>query len=80
MSREEPDQRALITHYERSHHSFSFQLKTMIEHHFLNEKVTLIKEIGDHLSILESMKGDDYGLGEYTFDKNLQWQLSPLNI
>lgn len=43
----------------------------MLEDKFLAQKVKIIKELGDHLAVLEKMKGDNYGLGEYVFDENL---------
>jgi len=49
-----------------------FQMRHAIEERFLEEKVRLIKELSDNLAVLESMKGDNYGLGEYIFDKKLK--------
>lgn len=45
--------------------------KHTVEDRFLAQKVKVIKELGDHLTVLEKMKGDNYGLGEYIFDENL---------
>lgn len=42
-----------------------------VEDKFLAQKVKVIKELGDHLTVLEKMKGDNYGLGEYVFNENL---------
>ena len=47
---------------------FSFQTKHVVEDELLAQKVKIIKELGDHLTVLEKMKGDNYGLGEYVFD------------
>ena len=43
----------------------------IVEDVFLAQKVKVIKELGDHLTVLEKMKGDNYGLGEYVFDDHL---------
>lgn len=43
----------------------------ILEDHFLDPKVNNIKEIGDHIANLERMLGENYGLGEYMFDKEL---------
>ena len=48
-----------------------FQTKHTVEDKFLAQKVKVIKELGDHLTVLEKMRGDNYGLGEYVFDENL---------
>lgn len=45
--------------------------KHTVEDKFLAQKVKVIKELGDHLTVLEKMRGDNYGLGEYVFDENL---------
>jgi len=46
-------------------------LKHSLEDEFMDQKVELIKEYADHIAVLEAMRGEDYGLGEYTFDKDL---------
>ncbi|XP_045189000.2 ferritin light chain, oocyte isoform-like [Mercenaria mercenaria] len=42
-----------------------------VEDKLLDPTVDLIKEIGDHITNLSRMMGENYGLGEYMFDKDL---------
>lgn len=45
------------------------QMTDFIEGHYLQEQVTAIKELGDHITNLKRVGS---GLGEYQFDKNLE--------
>lgn len=40
-----------------------------LENHFLDEKVKLIKKMGDHLTNLRRLAGPQAGLGEYLFER-----------
>ena len=40
-----------------------------LENHFLDEKVKLIKKMGDHLTSLRRLAGPQAGLGEYLFER-----------
>ena len=43
------------------------QLCDFLESHFLNEKVKLIKKMGDHLTNFHSLVGPQAGLDKYVF-------------
>ena len=45
------------------------QLSHVLEHDYLEEQVNAIKQLGDYVRMLERV---GQGLGEYTFDKDLQ--------
>ena len=48
-----------------------FQLKQFIEDKFLDQKVKVIKELGDKITQLERYKIDNPGLGLQVFDNTL---------
>nr|AFX93745.1 ferritin 3 [Ruditapes decussatus] len=43
----------------------------IIEDRYVDPQVEIIKEISDHIANLSKMMGENYGLGEYLFDKEL---------
>nr|XP_034491103.1 ferritin light chain-like [Marmota flaviventris] len=45
------------------------QLCFFLESHFLDQEVQLIKKMGEHLTNLRRLAGQDAGLGEYLFRK-----------
>ena len=50
---------------------FYFQMTHILEDKFMDPQVDIIKEISDHIANLSKMMGQNYGLGEYLFDKEL---------
>jgi ferritin len=44
----------------------------VLEHQFLEEQVTSIREFAGHVTRLRSFKTSNYALGEYMYDKELQ--------
>ncbi|XP_059162101.1 ferritin, middle subunit-like [Physella acuta] len=47
-------------------------LKSFVEDHILTQKVEAIKRVADIITRLQSFSGEDYSLGEYTLDLELQ--------
>ena len=44
-------------------------IRDLLENHFLDEEVKLIKNMGDHLTHFHRLAGPQAGLGKYVFER-----------
>uniref|UniRef100_UPI00398EAF77 ferritin, heavy subunit-like n=1 Tax=Pristiophorus japonicus TaxID=55135 RepID=UPI00398EAF77 len=51
---------------EQSHEEFV----SLLETHYLDEQLKMIKKLGDHITNLKRLGAPENGLGEYLFDKH----------
>lgn len=72
IDQEMESKRQILKLHDTAVKTYDPHLKYFVEDKLLDPKVSLIKQMGDYLTILENLKGDNYNLGEFIFDKDLK--------
>ncbi|XP_067876017.1 ferritin heavy chain, oocyte isoform-like [Heterodontus francisci] len=49
-------------------------LCNLLQTHYLDEQVKMIKKLGDHITNLKRLGAPDNSMGEYLFDEHTSWR------